>query len=107
MKAKYWPCRGVYAAVDGAGWCDTWASLGGEASGSVDESPGEGPAEGARLGTVPVSNEAEHIMSESSHALEAAVAQDAALKNAEPDLDLVDPRGVQRRVDKSEAVPVL
>ncbi len=68
-------------------------------AGSVDESPGERPGEGTRLGTVPVLDEAENIVSQGSDTLEAAVAEDAALKNAEPDLDLVDPGGVKRRVD--------
>lgn len=85
MKAKYWPCRGVQAAVDGAGLRDTRASLCGEGGGSVDESPGEGPAEGVGLRAVPVSNEAEHVVSEGRHTLETAVAQDAALKDAEPE----------------------
>src|ERR1700690_3255242 len=109
MKARYWPCRGVYPAVTAgaAGLRDTLASLRGGRRASADESPGEGPAEGARLRTVPVSNEAEDIVSESRHALEAAIAQDASLQDAEPDLDLVDPGGVQRGVDKVEAAAVL
>jgi hypothetical protein len=82
-------------------------SLCGDASGCVDESPSEGPAEGARLGTIPMSDEAEDVLSERCHALETAVAQDTALKDAEPDLDLIDPGGMQRRVDKAEAMSML
>ncbi len=78
-----------------------------DASGCVHESAGEGPAKGARLGTIPMPDEAQDVVSEPCHALEAAVAQDAALKDAEPDLDLVDPGSMQRGVDKAEAVPVL
>jgi hypothetical protein len=109
MKAKYWPCRGVYPAeaVSAAGLRATLASLCGEARGRVHESSGEGPPKGTRLGTVPVPDEAEDVVSERRHALEAAVAQDTALKDAEPGLDLIDPRGVQRGVDEAEATPVL
>src|SRR5579864_17764 len=109
MKARYWPCRGVNLAVivPPAGLRDTLASLGGEARGGVHESPGEGPTEGARLGTIPVSDEAEDVLRERGHALEAAVAQNTALKDAEPDFDLIDPGGMQRRVDEAKAMPVL
>jgi hypothetical protein len=109
MKARYWPCKGVYPAVaaSSASLRTTSASLCGDASGRVHESPREGPAEGVRLGAIPMADEAEDVPSERGHALEAAVAQDAALKDAEPDLDLVDPRGMQRRVDEAEAISVL
>src|SRR5580700_10849422 len=109
MKARYWPCRGVYPAVvrSGADLRATQVSLCGEARRRVHESPGEGPAEGARLSTVPVSDEAEDVASERWHALEAAVAKDAALQDAEPDLDLVNPGCMQRSVDEAEAMPVL
>src|SRR5579883_1531373 len=109
MKAKYWPCRGVYSAeaVSAAGLRATLASLCGEAHGRVHESSGEGPPKGTRLGTVPVADEAEDVMSERRQALEAAVAQDTALKDAEPDLDLVDPGGMQRGVDEAEATSVV
>src|SRR5579863_7613978 len=109
MKAKYWPCKGVYraVAVSSASLRDTSASLGGEASGRVHESPSEGPAKGARLDTVPIADKAEDVLSERCHALEAAIAQDTALKDAEPDLDLIDPGGMQRRVDKAEAMSMV
>src|SRR5687768_540883 len=106
MKARYWPCRGVYPAsvtVAPAGLRGTAASLRDEAHGRVDESAREGPAEGARLGAIPMPDEAEDVMSKRSHALEAAVAQHTTLKDAEPDLDLVNPRRVQRRVDEAKA----
>jgi hypothetical protein len=82
-------------------------SLRGEASGRVDESTSEGPAEGSGLGAIPMADEAQDIVSERRHALEAAIAQDPSLQDAEPDLDLVDPGGVQRRVDEAEATSVL
>jgi len=109
MKAKYWPCNGVYraVAVSSASLRDTSASLCGKASGRVHESPSKGPAKGARLDTIPMADEAEDFLSERCHALEAAVAQDTALKDAEPDLDLIDPGGMQRRVDKAEAMSML
>src|SRR5580700_181980 len=108
MKARYWPCKGVYpVGMSAVGFRNTSVSLCGEARRGVHESPCEGPAEGARLGTVPVSDETEDIASERGDALEAAVAQDTALKDAEPDLDLIDPRGMQRRVDEAEAMSVL
>src|SRR5579872_4083151 len=108
MKARYWPWRGVPAVPTGpASLCDTSASLCGERSGSVRESPGERPAEGVGLDTVPMSDEAEDIVTEGRHALEAAVTQDAPLQDAEPNLDLVDPGGMQRSVDKVQPVAVL
>ncbi len=54
-----------------------------------------------------MSNEAEDVLRKRGHALEAAVAQNTALKNAEPDLDLIDPGGMQRRVDEAKAMSVL
>src|SRR5260370_4241234 len=108
MKARYWPCRGVYPVVGvSTSLRGTSASLYGEACGRVHESPGEGPPKGARLGAIPVSDEAEDVVGERGHALEAAVAQDASLKNAEPELDLVDPGGMQRRVYEAKATCVL
>src|SRR5271169_5051575 len=106
MKARYWPCRGVCpaVAVSPAGLRGTLASLCGAAGGRVHESPGEGPAEGARLSAIPMPDEAQDVMRERGHALEAAVAQNAALKDAEPDLDLIDPGGMQRRVDEAKAM---
>lgn len=102
MKARYWPCRGVYACATEsagdfpAGLRDTLASLCGEACGRVDESPCEGPAERTGLGTIPMLDEAEDVLRERGDALEAAVAQNAPLKDAEPDLDWIDPGGMLR-----------
>src|SRR5258708_5084920 len=109
MKANYWPCRGVYLAVgmSPVGFRGTSTSLCGDARWRVQESRCKGPAEGARLGTVPVSDETEDVASEDGHALEAAVAHDTSLKDAEPDLELSDPRGRQRRVDEAKAMSVL
>src|SRR6516225_4374321 len=108
MKARYWPCRGVYlaVAVSPARLRATLASLCGEAHGRVHESPSEGPAEGTRLGTIPMPDEAHDVVRERGNALEAAIAQNTALKDAEPDLDLIDPRGMQRRVDEAKAMSV-
>ena len=108
MNARYWPCKGVYAveAVSSASLRATSLSLCGDANGRVHESAGEGPTEGACLGAIPVSDEPEYVSGERWHALEAAVAKDTALKDAEPDLDLVDPGRMQRGVDEAEAMPV-
>ncbi len=67
---------GEYPAVSAAsaGLRDTSDSLRGDGSASLHESSGEGPAEGPRLATVPVSDETEDVVSEGRHALEAAVA---------------------------------
>ena len=93
MNARYWPCSGVYPSVVvvPVGLRGTARSLRVDMHGTIDESAGEGPSEGARLGPVPVPDEAEDIVCEGGHAFEAAVAEHTALKNAEPDLDLVDP----------------
>jgi len=69
--------------------------------------PAKVQREGAGLVTVPMADEAEHVVRERLYALEAAVAQDAALKDAEPNLDLVNPRSVQRRVDEAKPATVL
>jgi hypothetical protein len=74
-----------------------------EAMGSFPESAGKRPAEGVGLITVPMADKANHVFGERRHALETAAAQDAALKDAEPDLDLVDQRGVQWCVDEAES----
>ena len=71
------------------------ANLRGDGRRWVDESPGEGPAKGMRLVPVPVTDETEHVAGDVLETLEAAVAKDAALKNAEPDLDLIDPGSVR------------
>src|SRR5579871_6427761 len=109
MKARYWPCSGVYEFDSGAvaSLRGTPPSLRGGSSRHIHESPREGPTEGPRFGPIPMADEAEDIPSERWDALEAAVAEDPALEDAEPDLDLVDPRGMQRRVDEAEAMPVL
>lgn len=52
-------------------------------------------------------DEAEDVPRERGHALEAPVAQNTALKDAEPDLDLVDPGGMQRGVNEAKAMSVL
>ncbi len=82
-------------------------NLRGERRRGVDESSSEGPAKGMCLVSVPVTDETEHVAGDVLEALEVAVAKDAALKNAEPDLDLIDPGSVQRRVDEVERYPRL
>ena len=47
--------------------------------------PAKVQLEGSRLRTVPVSDEAQDIVSECGHALEAAVSQDASLQDAGPE----------------------
>jgi hypothetical protein len=67
---------------------------------------GELPAERMRFVAVPVIDEASDCGFELQRVLEAAVAQDSSVKDGEPDLDLVEPGGVQRRVDECEALAV-
>lgn len=64
--------QGVNPAViePPAGLRDTRASLGSEARGGVHESPGEGPAEGARLGTIQCRTKPRTVLRERGHALE-------------------------------------
>ena len=74
---------------------------------SALRTPAERPAEGMCLVTVPVVDVAEDAFGEAVDGRKAAVAQDASLEDGEPDLDLVEPRGVLRREDELEprAVP--
>jgi hypothetical protein len=58
------------------------------------------------LVTVPLGHEAEHGVPQVLGAGEVSVLQDSALQQGEPDLDLVDPRRVNRRVDEVKAVAV-
>jgi hypothetical protein len=58
------------------------------------------------LVSIPVANEANDRGFERLRVVEAAVAQDPALQDGEPDLDLIEPRGVQRRVNEAEAAAV-
>src|SRR6187402_3114485 len=107
MKARYCACRGVLAAFGSAGGLRaTRASLGGASRRRVHESPGERPTERTCLRAVPVPDEPDDVLRESRHTVEAAVAQDATLKDAKPDLDLVDPGRMQRRVDEAESTTV-
>ena len=78
-----------------------------EAVASVDEPAREGPAKGMGFARVPMPDEAQYVACERRQVFEAAVAQQAALQDAEPDLDLVDPRSVQGGVHEAEAVLVL
>jgi hypothetical protein len=66
----------------------------------LNEVAGELPAERMRLVPVPVIDEASDSGFERQRVLEAAVAEDSAVKDGEPNLDLVEPGGVQRRVDE-------
>jgi hypothetical protein len=62
--------------------------------------------EGVGLVLVPVVNEAKQSSFELFGGVEHTVAEEALLHNAEEDLDLVDPGGMKRRVDKAESVAV-
>jgi len=59
-----------------------------------------------RLAGVPVGDEAANGEDQRLRRLERGVPEDAAREDAEPDLDLVDPRRMQRSVDEAEAPTV-
>lgn len=69
----------------------------------------EGPVPGVSFKGVPVFDKSEESRFKLFQAPEARVPEDAALKNAKPDLDLVDPGRVDRCVDEVEstAMPVV
>lgn len=55
---------------------------------------------------IPVVEEPEESRFELFQAAEAGVPEDAALEDAEPDLDLIDPGSMDRRVDEVKPRPV-
>ena len=69
----------------------------------------EGPLPRVRLEAVPVIRKPEEGSFELFRAAEAAVAQNPPLEKAKPNLDLIDPGGVQRGIDevKSSSVPLV
>src|SRR5689334_17887809 len=68
------------------------------------ELAGEGPSEWMRLAPVPVRDETQHRCDQLGNGRERAVLEHASMQNAEPDLDLVYPRRVLRRVDEAEPI---
>jgi hypothetical protein len=72
----------------------------------LNEVAGELPAERMGLISIPVADETNDRGFERLRVVEAAVAQDPALQDGEPDFDLVEPRGMQRRVNEAEAAAV-
>src|SRR5882724_12568083 len=72
--------------------------------GAAFEPSAEDPAERMRLVRGPMSDEAVDGASQLVEGSEGAVLQHTTREDAEPDLNLVDPRRVQRRVEESEAI---
>src|ERR1700722_6746442 len=70
------------------------------------EPPSEPPAEGMRLHVVPVRQEALDGTNEVRGPWEGRVLEDSTSDDAEPDLHLIDPGGVQRGEEESEAPAV-
>lgn len=64
------------------------------------------PAKRMRFVSVPVRDERHDPSGEVGHADKAAMGDDPALEYGEPDLDLVDPRGVDRRVHETKTTTV-
>ena len=58
------------------------------------------------LEEVPVPDESLHGLLGAAQGVERAVANDPALEDREPELDLIHPGGMLRRVDELEAVPM-
>src|SRR5580658_302482 len=75
-------------------------------SGSAFEPASEGPPKGMGFVLVPVANKALDDADEFGGRWEGAVFEDAASQKAEPDLHLVHPRRVQRRVEEAESSSV-
>jgi hypothetical protein len=71
------------------------------------EPAAESPAERVRLVCVPVADEPAQRTRESLEVGEVAVRQHAPMQDPEPDLDLVHPRRVERRVDEVEPSSML
>jgi len=69
---------------------------------SLREVAGERPAERAS-GEIPEADEAEDRRAKCGHAGEASVLENPTMEDGKPDLDLVDPRGVNWRVDEMKA----
>src|SRR5271154_3441645 len=62
-----------------------------------------GPPKGVQLPSIPVSYEAEDLLPHGCDGGEVSVSDDATLQDREPDLHLVHPRGVLRRVPEMKA----
>src|ERR1700674_1044990 len=72
---------------------------------SLRKVAGERPAKRSS-GEVPEADEAKDRAAQLANAIEAAVLEHAALEDREPDLDLVDPGRVNRRVHEMKAAAV-
>src|SRR2546430_7138386 len=72
---------------------------------SLRKIAGERPAK-RPSGDIPEADETEDRTAQLGNAGEAAVLEDAALEDRKPDLDLVDPGGVNRSVHEMKAAPV-
>ena len=77
-----------------------------DATRGLNEISRELPAKRVCFVAIPVADEPEDGGLDISGTVEAAMPQNAALKDGEPDLDLVDPRRMQRRVHELEAPSV-
>ena len=69
---------------------------------SLREVAGERPAERAS-GEIPEADEAEDRHAKCRYPGEASVLENPTMEDGKPDLDLVDPRGVNRGVDEMKA----
>src|SRR5947199_8580512 len=70
----------------------------------LEYAAGEGPFEGLGHHLVEVLNEVQNLRSQVFLGGKTAAADDAPDQDAEPDLHLVQPRAVLRRVDEADAV---
>src|SRR5882724_6667758 len=82
------------------------ASLRGASAAVLLPLAAERPAKRVRLGAVPVRDEPEHAPPQLGLRRERAVLEDTLREDAEPDLDLVHPGGVQRGMDEVESTPM-
>jgi hypothetical protein len=67
----------------------------------------EFPIERVSFEAIPVTDECENLVAQLRNAFERAVTEQTALQNREPDFDLVDPGGMQRRMNEAKATPVM
>src|SRR5437868_10526406 len=72
--------------------------------GAAFEASAKDPAERMRLVRVPMRDEAVDSANQLVEVSEGGVLQHTTREDAEPDLDLIDPRRVQRRVEEAKAI---
>jgi hypothetical protein len=77
-----------------------------DATRSLNEIARELPAERVCFVLIPVTNEPKHGGLDVSCTIKAAISQNAPLEDGEPNLDLIQPRCMQRRVHEIEATAV-